>query len=416
MVTLNIRMVGIDHEKASLKEREIFAFTPIQCREAMEAVIKNDDVEGCVILSTCNRTELWVNEKDGSRIDLKGVLYRLKHITKENSEQYDCLLGVREGREAYAHLFMTACGLKSQIWGENQILSQIKKAIEEAREIKTADVYLEKLFQMAITSAKRVKTQTQLTMADVSVATKALECIHEFIPSLNKKKCLVIGNGEMGKIVAEQLAANGAEVFITLRQQKHGVYILPMNCYGVDYEKRYHVISKMDVVVSVTSSPHYTIKTELLANVLKQDNSSKILVDLAVPRDIEPKVRELDRITLLDMDNLGLGKEEYRNQGALAAVYEIINDDIDRFIASVAIRSYLPLLQSISNSTSQRVCRNIQTDLESLNLSDQEKITFENRLAHVVDKAVGSVLFGLKDSIDRNLWDECFTNLVKTVR
>lgn len=413
---MNIRMIGIDHEKATLEEREIFAFTSIQCRQAMETTVNNYGVQGCVIISTCNRTELWISEKEGSRTDMKEILYSLKQIDKENRDHYDHLFVVRESHKAYRHLFQTACGMKSQIWGESQILSQIKKAIEEARKTDTADINLEKLFQMAVTSAKKVKTQTRLTTTDVSVATKTLERIQEFLPTLENKRCLVIGNGEMGKIVAEQLSANGAKVFITLRQRKHGAYTLPRHCLGVDYDSRYDEIADMDAVVSVTTSPHYTIKAEALATVLAENDKPKIFIDLAVPRDIEPKVQEFSNVTLLDMDSLGLGKVELRNRGSVLTANEIINEHIDKYLESFEIRSYLPILQNISNSTTDRICRNLKKDLKELDLSDKEKISFENRLANVVEKAVISVLFGFKDSIDRDLWNECFTNLEKVVR
>ncbi|UWG98424.1 glutamyl-tRNA reductase [Dehalobacter sp. DCM] len=413
---MSIRMIGIDHERASLIEREIFAFTPVQSRQAMETVVKDYGVEGCVIISTCNRTELWVSERKESPVDLKKVLFNIKHIVKEDLECDKHLFVIREGREAYRHLFMTACGLKSQIWGESQILSQIKKAIEEARKAKSTDIYIEKLFQMAITAAKKVQTQTRLTKIDVSVATKALEQILGFFPSLDNKRCLVIGNGEMGKNVAEQLVSNGAEVYITLRHRKHGAYILPLNCMSVDYDKRYQELTEMDVIVSVTTSPHYTITADLLAKSLLANSTPKILIDLAVPRDIDPAVKELNNLKLLDMDTLGFGKEEYRNQNVLTDVYEIIDEYIGRFVESIEIRNYLPILQQISNSTSERICQNMQADLESLAISEEEKRRLENRLIQIVDKAVISVLFGLKDSINRNQWNECFTNLVKMVR
>ncbi|UWG98185.1 glutamyl-tRNA reductase [Dehalobacter sp. DCM] len=413
---MNIRMIGIDHEKASLKERELFAFTPTQSRQAMEAVVKRDGMEGAVIISTCNRTELWLSEKEGYMVDLAQVLCDLKNLEKTERENYEHLFVLRRSQEAYVHLFQTACGLKSQIWGESQILSQIKNAIEEAREANTADLYLEKLFQMAVTSAKKVKTEIKLTATDVSVATKALERIQEVVPSLVNKRCLVIGNGEMGKIVASQLALCGAEVYITLRQHNHKTYVLPKRCKGVDYEERYAEMAEMDIVVSVTSSPHYTVKAEALAEVLAPGYGTKVFCDLAVPRDIEPTVREIDNIILLDMDSLGLAKAELRNKRSLAAANAIIEEHIAKFIASFEIRNYLPLLQNISSSASEKICRNLQKDLENLDLSDQEKTAFENRLAQVAEKVVSSVLYGFRDSIDRDLWNECFTNLEKVIR
>lgn len=413
---MNIRMIGIDHAKATVKEREIFAFTPIQCRQAMKWAVQTYSINGCVIVSTCNRTELWVSEREGCRTDLKELLYSLKHIENEDRHQYDHLFVLRESHQAYHHLFQTTCGLKSQVWGENQILSQIKKAIEEARETNTADVYLEKLFQIAITSAKRVKTCTKLTAADVSVATKALEKIREIFPNLKRKQCLVIGNGEMGKIVAEQLVACGAEVCITLRQYKSGAYILPRLCTGVDYEKRFDEMVNADVVVSATASPHYTIKAEQLDRVIKRSNKTRIFIDLAVPRDIDPKVHDFENITLLDMDSLGLGQEELRNQSSVALANEIIDEHIEEYLEWLQFRNYLPLVQRISNSTSERICIHLKKELKELNLSDIEQVSFENKLAQVTEKAVSIVLYGLKDSIHRDLWDECFRNLDKAVR
>ena len=413
---MNIRMIGIDHEKASLNDREVFAFTAMQCKEAMKTAVKLYGVNGCVIISTCNRTELWISEKDGCISDLKELLYSMKHIANENIHNYDHLLIVREARKAYLHLFQTTCGLKSQIWGESQILSQVKKAIEEAREAGTADIYLEKLFQMSITTAKKIKTSTKLTTADVSVATKAMERILEVFPVLEKKRCLVIGNGEMGRIMAEQLIAGGAEVHITLRQYKYGAYVLPEHCTGVDYDNRYNEMNGMDVIVSATASPHYTIKAQDFAGAAKEDGKSRLLIDLAVPRDIEPEVQDLKNVTLVDMDSLGIGRAELMNQSAVAKAFEIIDEYIEEFMGWFQFRSYLPIIQSISNSTSRRICRNLQTELEELNLNEQDKALFENKLTYAADKAVSMVLFGLKDSIDKELWKDCFANIEKAVR
>ncbi|HWQ30326.1 MAG TPA: glutamyl-tRNA reductase [Negativicutes bacterium] len=413
---MNIRMIGIDHEKATLREREIFAFTATQCREAMKTVIERYGVNGCVIISTCNRTELWISEADESCTDLKGILYSLKHVENEGIHKYDHLLVVRYGRKACLHLFQTTCGLKSQIWGESQILSQVRKSIEEAREAGTADIYLEKLFQMAVTSAKKIKTNIRLTTVDVSVATKAMERISEVFTKLDKKRCLVIGNGEMGRLMAEQLVKSGAEVFMTLRQYKYESCILPEHCTGVEYDKRYFEMIDMDLVVSATSSPHYTIRAQDFGELVKDNEKSRLLIDLAVPRDIEPEVQVLKNVTLVDMDSMGMGRSELMNQSDVAKALKIIDEYIEEFFGWSQFRDCLPILKSITNSTTQRICRNLSKELEELNMDEREKSLLQSRLSHVADKAVSMVLYGIKDSIDKEAWEACFANIERAVR
>ena len=169
---MKIKMVGIDYNKAMLSQREKFSFSAEQAQDAMQCVIDSYGVKSCVIISTCNRTEIWICEDDNRQTDLAKVLCSLKETCLE---KYIDLLTSREGLEAVRHLFDTACGLNSQIWGEDQILSQIKSAIESARNVKTTNEVMEKLFQTAIASAKKVKSTVKLTPYDSSVATKVLE-------------------------------------------------------------------------------------------------------------------------------------------------------------------------------------------------------------------------------------------------
>ena len=198
---MNIVMAGIDHQHAGLREREPFAFTPNALRQALERTAKACPQTGCVIISTCNRTEIWVSAEAGP--DPEQLLCDLRGLPlPENRE----LFQRREGTDAAAHLFLLAGGLKSQILGENQILAQVKEAREIARQAGSIDSVLDRLFQMAIACAKRIKTETGITRANPSTAAAAADYAVSRHPQPEGLRCLVIGNGAVGRQTAELLS------------------------------------------------------------------------------------------------------------------------------------------------------------------------------------------------------------------
>ena len=409
-------MIGIDHEKANLIEREIFAFTASQADLAMKQAVRVEGVSGCVLISTCNRTELWINEKEGCTVDLVSLLCQLKKIPVENQLALKKLFVIRKGNEAFRHLFQTACGLKSQVWGEDQILTQVGKSIQWSREAGASDTALEKLFQMAVTSAKKIKTEIRLTNFDASVATCAMNKIKEFHPALEEIHCLVIGNGEMGKLIAEELAASGAKVTVTLRKYKCGVYVLPTGSQGVDYELRHQAVLAADVIISATASPHYTLKMEDLEELLLTDEKDRLFIDLAVPRDIDAELSAHPHVRLLDMDGLGLvRKEGSDDRPTVLAAQKIIEDYIEEYARWYKMKDFLPLINKIAKSTSSRMRYHLKPEFEGLKLSDEEKKALERKLSLVTEKVVSGLLYGIKDSIDKDLWEQCFENLEKSV-
>lgn len=381
-------MAGIDYSTATLSQREIFAFSKNQAQIAMRSVIESYGVNGCVIISTCNRTEIWICEDDYKQTDLRYVLCTLKKV---GLEEYTALLISREGIEAVRHLFETACGLKSQILGEDQILSQIKLSIESARNAKTTNEVMEKMFQAAITSAKKVKSTTRLTAYDESTATKALEIINKHYPSLHRLNCLVLGNGEMGKIVSAMLAEYGAHVTVTLREYKYNVSIVPKGCVAVDYEKRIAEIKHSDLIISATSSPHYTIKLEDVSNILI-DNKPRVFIDLAVPRDIHPEIAEYDNVLLLDIESLGSVTLTQDSNKSLLTAKQIIDKYMVEFLKWSIIREVVPLLNSSLTNQSESVRDKLQQEIKQLDLDLQKDNMFDKQVISVTTKAIHQIL------------------------
>lgn len=355
---MKVKMIGIDYSKATLCQREIFAFSPVEAQEGMRSVIETYAVKGCVIISTCNRTEIWISEDNNRQTDLAKVLCSLKEACLDD---YKELLTSREGIEAVRHLFETACGLNSLIWGEDQILTQIKASIEAARNVKTTNEVLEKLFQNAITSAKKIKSTVKLTSYDPSVATKALNITRNHFPTLIGLRCLVLGNGEMGKMVSSMLAESGALVTVSLRKYKDKTSIVPEGCVAVNYEHRLAKIEQSDLIISATSSPHYTIKLDDVSVILL-DNKKRVFIDLAVPRDIDPQIHSYANLILIDIDSLGGLKRTEASNSALITARQIIDRHIIKFIKWNKVRESLPLSKTVSNISESFKRKSISDD------------------------------------------------------
>ncbi|KMT21836.1 glutamyl-tRNA reductase hemA [Clostridium cylindrosporum DSM 605] len=321
-------MIGIDHSKASIEFREKFAFTKSKVVLALNDIRNKFPVSGCVIISTCNRTEIWFSKFLGDDEDIYKVIGEIYDMDESLYREF---FTVRHGNEAVKHLFELSCGLKSKIIGEDQILTQVKESASISREEGTIDTVLEKLFQMAITSAKRVKTNVRLTPVDTSVATKVLDLLKVKYTSLKEVKCLVIGNGEVGRLTAKTLVDAGCSVSMTLRQYKRGVVQVPEGCRIIQYDDRIDYVNESDVVISGTLSPHYTLIYDDVKAVI--DDRKRLFIDLAIPRDIDTKIKDLEGVELYDIDSLSENENSTNEvlEAQIIKVESILNKYINEF-------------------------------------------------------------------------------------
>lgn len=313
---MNICMAGIDHSLAGIDIREKFSFTKSRCQELYDSLRQQRGVLGAVLLCTCNRTEVYLSCAEGHAPD---PFLLLCAAMGEDAAQYVQLHRCRRGREVFWHLCRLACGAKSQIWGEDQIITQVKNAQAHARACGAIDSYLEVTFRTAIAAAKDIKTQVRFSRAVDSVAVQTLTAIKSFGQPV--EEVLVIGNGEVGKLVARALIDSGYRVSMTLRQYKYSQVELPSGAQAFDYSQRYEQMPRFDAVVSATSSPHHTIKLEGFTQLQRQP---ALLIDLAVPRDIQRSIGQLPGITLYNVDTLS-GQD-------IAADHRRQLEEIDRLI------------------------------------------------------------------------------------
>lgn len=317
-------MIGIDHNTANIELREKFALTKSKITLSLKSIKNSFRLEGVLILSTCNRFEIWF-----SNCTEKNLYKILEKVFSVSLSLFKNYFTVREGEYAVNHLFELTCGLKSKIIGEDQILSQVKESLVISRESKTVDKVLEKLFQISITSGKKVKTSIRLTPIDESVSIRTIDLLRIKFKTLLGVNCLIIGNGEIGKLTAKTLQNNGLNVTMTIRQYKKGVCMVPEKCNTISYDNRIKYLNNYSVIISATLSPHNTLSYNDVIKVL--NNKRKIFIDLAVPRDIEVKIGEIENCELFDIDTLSENIENKNLEKQIESIRLILKKYIDEF-------------------------------------------------------------------------------------
>ncbi len=401
---MHIKMVGIDHNKASIEYRELFSFTKAGAIDAMQRIGAKPSIEGCLILSTCNRTELWISTSNGE--SPYQLLCEVKGIDEGRLKDY---FVERESEDAVSHLLELACGLDSKIFGEDQIISQVREALILARKNHCTDMVLEKVFQTAIRAAKKVKSKVQLSAADGSTALQVVSLLRENLGDLDGVSCFVIGNGKMGQLVSHTLLTHGAQVKMTLRKSIHGNHptesIAPESCIMVPYEERISELSSAKVVISATRSPHYTLKKNEVAAFLNPEPS--IWIDLAVPRDIDPEVCGLAGITLFDIDHLAKEEHLAKNEKGRKESTLILKEYFNELKQWFAFRERVPEIQDILKLSVEDVSKRLNQPMENMELPEEEKRRIQCEIERAVEKSVGKLLFGLKDTLSHSLWKEC---------
>ena len=337
---MSISMIGIDYNKANVDIRAMFSFTKKNATAAMERLNKIPGIHGCVILSTCNRMELWASTKadwDGT------LLEELCKIKEVDPTQYGEYFVERNEEEAVDHLFHLTSGLKSMILAEDQIITQVKDALTLAREAFVTDNVLEVLFRKAVTAGKKVKTNVIFSRANQTAMDQAIEMLKERKFPLPDARCMVIGNGEMGKLAAQSLKRTGADVTVTVRQYRSGVVTIPMGCSRINYGERLNFLPGCDLVVSATESPNNTLTKEQVEKLSLKKQI--VFIDLAVPRDMEPGLSEIEGVELYTIDDFKLSGPSAATMQSMEQAEAIIQEEIDDFYVWYLGRALIPRIQ-----------------------------------------------------------------------
>ena len=374
----------------------------------LENLKKEPGILGCIILSTCNRMEIWASTGE----DWKGSLYEFLCKEKEKDpREFEKYFVKREEEEAVEHLFYLTSGLKSQILAEDQIITQVKDALALSREAYCTDNVLEVLFRMAVTAAKKVKTQVSFSRANSSVIHQAIERLEDQGFSIQGKTCMVIGNGEMGKVTALALKEAGADVTVTVRQYRSGIVTIPQGCDRINYGERLEFLPKCDLVVSATASPNYTLTMEQIENA--KIPGHVVLIDLAVPRDIEPSAGTLNNVTLYDIDSFKIDAVSPKLQASLDQAGEILREQQEEFYNWYNGRDLIPRIQEIKADAVEDLNLRIIKILRKTPMEDSDRENLLKAIDTAAGKVVNKMMFGLKDFMKEEEFINCVEGLEK---
>ena len=326
-----MKAIGISYKNAPLSVRERYSFD-VQKRGAVRSALGYS-----VVLCTCNRTELYFTGADtGEAVSLLNELTGSGNITE--------YLRIYEDAGALRHLFRVTCGIDSMILGEDEILRQVKDAYAESSAAGSADFELNTAFQAAMTCAKRIKTETALSKTPVSAATIAANEAAKLGDNVN---ILMIGaSGKIGSSTLKNLLPR-ANVHITQTARAHSAGTVQYDgVRTVPYDRRYDFADSADCIISATASPHFTLTKERLAAAL-HTAKPRLLIDLAVPPDIERGAAELEGVRLIGIDDLGeLARRNNELKMSAAEQAEIIiSEELDELQKKLAFHAFMPKLR-----------------------------------------------------------------------
>ena len=346
---------GINHNTAPVHIREQLAFNADTLPVALASLLQSPAVVEAVIVSTCNRTEIYCHIADEHEDNVCEWLHQFHHQPADSLNEY---IYHYHGTDVIRHLLRVACGLDSMVLGEPQILGQIKTAYSQALHVGSIDKSLGRLFQHAFTVAKQVRTDTAIGNSPVSVAFAAVSLAKQIFSNLADSTALLIGAGETIELAARHLYDNGISRIIIANRTIERAHALAtqVNGYAISLSEMPAHIAEADIVISSTASQLPILGKGTVERALKQRKRRPIfMVDIAVPRDIEPEVGNLEDIYLYCVDDLhGIIEEnlQSRRDAALQAE-DIIDTQVDHFEGWLRTQDAVPVIRAIRDSAEQ---------------------------------------------------------------
>ena len=330
-----LHLWGVDHHNTPIEIRETIVFSEKETISSIKKLLKKDIFQEVILLSTCNRTEIYIitSQDQDVQDQIEDFIQSLKPQCPANISDFAYYL---QKENAIRHLFRVASGLNSMILGESQILGQVKSAYYFSQETKCTGLYLNRLFNDTIQVAKKVRTQTTIGEGSMSVAFAAVELAQKIFKDLKEKKGLLIGAGTIGKLTAKNLRERSmGEIYLINRTFSKAMRIADqLNATPLSWDQLPKILQSVDFVISSTDHNQYIIDRNMaLQAKLHERVQPMLMIDIAVPRDIDPSVKDLEQVFLHDIDDLNhIVKEGSNNrEKAIPDAMKLIESAIHDF-------------------------------------------------------------------------------------
>ncbi|MDY6820963.1 MAG: glutamyl-tRNA reductase [Deferribacterota bacterium] len=403
---MEIFVIGLNHNSAPVEIRELFAVTDDRMAKLYGRILAHNSIYEALILSTCNRVEIYYvsdNTHDDSKFVID-VLIEGKEINLEDVRNY---FYIYKGREALEHIFEVAAGIDSMVVGEPQIFGQVKDAFRKAREYEAARKVFTKLEEITINCVKKIKTNTKISENPITVSSAAVELVKKIYGSLENRKALIIGAGEMCILAAKYLANEKLDnIFVANRTYEKAKSLaeeiggLPIEFYSiVDY------LSTVDIVLTSTSSKDFIIHYDDVNKTMALRKYSPLFfIDIAVPRDVDPRINDVENVYVYDIDDLKsvveMNKKKRKKEIEKAKYY--IKDSINNYYRWLKTIKISPVIVAMRNYFDEIKQIELERQKSKQKIEDKEEIKKLNRaLSDYANKLLHKPIINIKiNSLD----------------
>jgi glutamyl-tRNA reductase len=391
---MQLAVIGVSHKTAPVEVRERLAFPSDELQKALASLVKRAEAAEAMILSTCNRVEIVAEATDAKRV--RDFICEYHGISADSISEH---LYSLSNAEAIRHVFRVTSSLDSMMVGEPQILGQVKEAYRIAADAGTIGFHLNELMNRAFAVAKRVRSETGISQSAVSISFAAVELARKIFGDLAGKTVMIIGASKMGELAAKHLRRNGVgSVLVTNRTFERAVELAKVfEGAAVPFEHFTDHIDRADIVISSTGAPHFVITKSMAEQIIhKRKNRPMFFIDIAVPRDVDPAVNDIDNAFLYDIDDLQQVIDANLRERAREAdrAEEIIDLEVRSFCTRMQSREVVPAIVQVRDKVDRlrreeierhrKLLKDMSPEQQAaaLNAIDQVTQSFANKILH----------------------------------
>jgi glutamyl-tRNA reductase len=407
---MEILVIGLNHNTAPIEIRECLAFPEGKLGDALSKVHTLSSVKENMIVSTCNRVEVYAATRETEK-----AIHHLKEFLSQyhgiSLKEFEKSLYAHVGEEAVRHIFRVASSLDSMVLGEPQILGQIKEAYDISQQAKTSGLILHRLLHRAFHVAKRVRTETKIVIGAVSVSSVAVELSEKIFGTLEKKTVLLIGAGEMCELAARHLVSGGvAKMMVANRTYERAVSLAQeFKGEAIPFEELALGLKRTDIVISATDSSQYLIQHDQIMKVMKDRKQKPIFfIDIADPRDVDPKVGDIENVYLYNIDDLQKVANENMTdrEKEVQKAEAIVQDEMAKFVNWYRSLDVTPTIVALRKKFEEIRKSELEKTLSlHPDLSDKERKSLEALTSAIINKILHTPITLLKQTNEEAMAD-----------
>jgi len=413
---MKILVTGVNHKTAPIEVREKLVFSGDKLQKGLDQLLLNPAIEGGIILSTCNRIEIYIDIKETEEKIKEYIKRFLSEFHSIDKNLLDTSLYFYSDADAIRHIFRVTSSLDSMVIGEPQILGQVKDAFEFALSRKTTSVILNKLMRKAISVAKRIRRETRIGKNAVSISYAAVELAKKIFIDLNKKTFMLLGAGEMAELTLKHLINNTVgEILIVNRTYQRALQMAKkFSGKAVPFEVFKEKLSDVDIVICSTTAPRYILqKSEMKEIMKKRKYKAVFMIDISVPRNIDPKINDIVNVYLYDIDDLQsvVDANMLKRKAEAEKAEKILQEEVEKFQNWIESLTVVPTIVALKNKVEEIKNTEFNRLINKMQgLTEKEKQMIEYAMTGLVNKLIHPPLVALREeSKDREF-------LIATIR